>query len=136
MTFAPRKAINREFANRNAVNRGFMAALAALFLAMAVLSLSRGASALDEPNDVFLFIDDYTNDSIVDAMASLNFPSSPPPPNKVDNILFEWFAPNVTLVHSESVDPNDNAWAPSSYRVNALGLWTVNATYTTNTSIH
>jgi len=98
----------------------------------------RGAQAAQaEVNDIFLMIDDYTNDSIVDAKAALGFTDTPiPPPSKVDNILFEWFDPGGAKVNQESVDPNDNAWATSSFRVMEVGIWTINATYTTNTSVY
>ena len=133
-----RKSINRPSANRTTVQGRAIALTFLLVFASCVYMLPghvRAAQA--EVSDIFLMIDDYTNDSIVDALAALNFTEAPiPPPSKVDDVLFEWFAPGGALVNQETVDPNDQAWAPSSFRVTQVGLWTLNATYTTNTSIH
>jgi len=133
-----RKSINRPSENRTAV-QGRAIALAFLLVlgACTVLTPKSALAARAEVNDIFLMIDNYTNDSIVDAWAALNFTEAPiPPPNQVDDILFEWFAPGGAMVNQETVDPNDQAWAPSSFRVTQIGPWTLNATYTTNTSVH
>ena len=127
-----------ETVNRRALNRATIALVAASLMLASVLALApRSQAAKAEVTDIFLFIDDYTNDSIVDAWAALNFSETPiPPPSQVDDILFEWFAPNGTEPFQRLVDPNDAAWAPCSFRVDAIGTWTVNATYTTNASVH
>ena len=133
-----RKPINRPSRNRTPVHgRVFAAAflLAALVFGTILPHGVHGANV--EVSDIFLMIDDYTNDSTVDAWAALNFTDAPiPPPAQVDDVFFEWFAPNGTMVFQQTVDPNDFAWAQSSYRVTAVGRWTLNATYTTNTSVH
>jgi len=133
-----RKSINRPSENRTAV-QGRAIALAFLLVlgACTFLTPKSALAARAEVNDVFLMIDDYTNDSIVDAWAALNFTEAPiPPPSQVDDILFEWFAPSGAMVNQETVNPNDQAWAPSSFRVTHIGQWMINATYTTNTSVH
>lgn len=132
------KRTNMQSVNRLSVNRG-IALVAVLSLAIAAfLSMAANpAAAKSEVSDIFLFVDDYTSGSIVDAWAALNFTSAPiPPPVQVDSVLFEWFAPNGSKVFQQSVDPNDNAWAPCSYKVFATGQWTLNATYTTKTSVN
>ncbi len=133
-----RKPINRPKTNRLAVHgRRIAPWVLVCTLVLASLLPEEVRAAPSEVHGVFLFIDDYTNDSIVDAWAILNFTSAPiPQPNKVDDVLFEWFAPNGTLVFNQTVDPNDAAWALSNYLVKFIGTWTVNVTYTTNTSIH
>lgn len=120
------------------MNRAVFALAAASLVLASLLALApRSQAAKSEVSDVFLFIDDYTNDSIVDALAALNFTEAPiPPPGQVDDVLFEWFAPNGTEAFQQLVDPNDAAWAACSFRVNAIGTWTVNVTYTTNASVH
>jgi len=133
-----RKPINRPKENRLAVHgRKIIPWILVCLLILSSL-LPRGAQAAQaEVNGVFLFIDDYTNASIADAWAALNFTGAPiPQPSNVDDVFFEWFAPNGTSVFQQTVDPNDAAWALSSYLVKVLGTWTVNVTYTTNASVH
>jgi hypothetical protein len=85
---------------------------------------------------VNLIVNDFVNNSTAKVLSWLIFDSEPKPnPGSVDNLLFEWYAPNVIRAFTDAVDPDDEAVAWSYFYVEGLGDWFVNVSYETNSSI-
>ncbi len=89
-----------------------------------------------EVTGVNLVVNDFLNNSTAKALSWLVFDSFPKPnPGSVDNLIFQWYAPNGSLAFTDVVDPDAEAVAWSYFHVESLGDWYVNVSYETNASI-
>jgi parallel beta-helix repeat protein len=98
-------------------------------MAVLVLSTFTGPSVRAEVtvNDIVTVVSDYVNGSKVVAGALLNFTGSPA--TQLDNVTFEWFSANGSLVYSVTSDPDGGGLARSNYTVSLVGIWWINASY-------
>ncbi|MFQ5911245.1 MAG: right-handed parallel beta-helix repeat-containing protein, partial [Thermoplasmata archaeon] len=78
-------------------------------------------------NDIVVIVSDYVNDSKVVAGALLNFTGSPP--MVFENVTFQWFNPNGSLVYETASQPDGSGLARSNHTVDQTGEWWVNASY-------
>jgi hypothetical protein len=85
---------------------------------------------------VNLIVNDFLNNSTAKVLSWLVFDSFPKPnPGQVDNLIFQWYAPNGSLEFTDIIDPDAEAVAWSYFHVESLGDWFVNVSYETNASI-
>ncbi len=85
---------------------------------------------------VNLIVNDFVNNSTAKALSWIVFDSFPKPnPGSVDNLVFQWYAPNGSLAFTDIIDPDTEAVAWSYFHVESEGDWFVNVFYQTNASI-
>ena len=107
----------------------------ASLLILSLVSVPMPVQAV-EVTGVNLIVNDFLNNSTAKALSWLNFDSeNKPNPGSVDNLIFEWYAPNGSLAFTDIIDPDVEAVAWSYYHVEALGDWFVNVSYAANASI-
>lgn len=107
----------------------------AILLIFSLVSVPMPVQAA-EVEGVNLIVNDFLNNSTAKALSWLIFDSFPiPNPGSVDNLIFEWYAPNGSLVFTDIIDPNAEAVAWSYFHVEGLGDWFVNVSYAANASI-
>lgn len=107
----------------------------ALLLVFTLVSIPMPVKAV-EVTGVNLIVNDFLNNSTAKALSWLNFDSeNKPNPGSVDNLIFEWYAPNGSLAFTDIIDPDAEAVAWSYYHVESLGDWFVNVSYAANASI-
>jgi parallel beta-helix repeat protein len=97
--------------------------------AVLLLSTFAGVSVRAEVtvNGIVTVVSDYVNGSKVVAGALLNFTGSPA--SSLDNVTFEWFSPDGSLVHSVTSDPDEGGLARSNHTADRAGIWWINASY-------
>jgi hypothetical protein len=113
----------------------WLRAVLAILLIFSVVTIPMPVKAA-EVIGVNLVVNNFLNNSTAKALSWIIFDDFPiPNPGSVDNLIFEWYAPNGSLAFMDVVDPDVNAVAWSFFHVESLGDWHVNVSYETNASI-